>query len=311
MELRHLRYFLAVAEERHFTRAARRLGIAQPALSQQIKDLEREIGAALFHRVPHGAELTAAGASFLDRVRAVPRLVADAVEEARRAARGEIGSLRLGFTGSAAFNQRVPAAIRTFRRAFPAVELTLREANSNALVDWLREGALDLAFLRPEGIARDGLTLHPIAAEPLIAALAASRMPHAAPIRLAELAEDSFVMTPRALGPTLYDATVAACREAGFEPLPGQSAPQVASVLALVAAELGVALVPASMRDTPLKGVTYHDLLDSSARASLALATRRDERSPAVAAFVAEARRGLEGEIEKASEAAIEKTAED
>ncbi|WP_436804601.1 LysR family transcriptional regulator [Sphingomonas sp. DT-51] len=293
MELRHIRYFLAIAEERHFTRAAQRLGIAQPPLSQQIKDLEREIGAALFHRVPHGAELTAAGATFRERVQAVPRLVADAVAEARRAARGEIGSIRVGFTGSAAFNHRVPAAIRAFRRAYPSVELALMEAHSNALVAWLREGTIDLAFLRPEAIARDGLTLHPIATEPMIAALASSRMPHAAPIRLAELAHDPFVMTPRALGPTLYDATVAACREAGFEPISGQSAPQVASVLALVAAELGVALVPASMRDTPLKGVTYHDLLDSTASAALALATRRDERAPAVAAFVAEARRAV------------------
>lgn len=285
MELRHIRYFLAVAEERHFTRAAARLGIAQPPLSQQIKDLEREIGAPLFHRIPQGAELTAAGAVFLDRIRIVPGQVADAVAETQRAARGEIGSIRVGFTGSAAFNPRVPAAIRTFRRRFPDVELSLIEANSNGLVDALRTGALDVAFLRPEGIARDGLTLLPIDVEPMIAALASSRMPHGDPIALADLSGDPFVVTPRLLGPTLYDTTVEACRRAGFEPILGQSAPQVASVLALVAAELGVALVPASMRDTPMKGVTYHDLTDTHATASLALATRRGERSPVVTVF--------------------------
>lgn len=294
MELRHIRYFLAVAEERHFTRAAARLGIAQPPLSQQIKDLEREIGAPLFHRIPQGAELTAAGAVFLDRVRVVPQQVADAVAEARRAARGEVGSIRVGFTGSAAFNPRVPTAIRTFRRRFPDVELSLVEANSNGLVDALHGGALDVAFLRPEGIGREGLALQPVDEEPMIAALPSSRMPHDEPIALAALASDPFVMTPRLLGPTLYDTTIGACRDAGFEPIIGQSAPQVASVLALVAAELGVALVPASMRDTPLKGVTYHDLTDTRAAASLALATRRGERSPVVAVF-AEAAREREG----------------
>lgn len=294
MELRHIRYFLAVAEERHFTRAARALGIAQPPLSQQIKDLEREIGAPLFHRIPQGAELTAAGAVFHERIAAVPQQVADAVAAARRAARGEIGALRVGFTGSAAFNPRVPGAIRAFRRRFPDVELSLSEANSNALVETLHAGTLDVAFLRPEGIAHDGLTLVGIEEERMIAALASARMPHDDPLALHQLAADPFVMTPRPLGPTLYDATIAACRRAGFDPIIGQSAPQVASVLALVAAELGVALVPASMRDMPMKGVTYHDLLDGGVTAALALAFRRDHRSPVVAAFAAETRRAAE-----------------
>ena len=124
----------------------------------------------------------------------------------------------------------------------------------------------------------------------LIAALPVARMPHDAPIRLASLAADAFVMTPHASGPTLFDATLTACRQVGFEPIVGQAAPQVASVLALVAAELGVALVPASMRDVPMKGVTYHDLIDTAPTASLAIATRHGERSPVVAAFQAEAR---------------------
>lgn len=290
MELRHIRYFLAVAEERHFTRAAQRLGIGQPPLSHQIKDLEAEVGTPLFHRIPQGAELTDAGRAFEERVRQIPAIVADAVGAARRAAAGETGSIRVGFTGSAAFNPRVPQAIRIYRRRFPDVELSLAEHNSIGLVEGLKNGSLDVAFLRPDAIDKRDLRLFHLADEPLIAALASARMPHGEPLALAQLAGDPFILTPRALGPTLFDATLDGCRRAGFEPLLGQSAPQVASVLALVAAELGVALVPESMRDASFKGVTYHDLEGDSPKVSLALATRADERSAAVAAFVAEAR---------------------
>ena len=290
VELRHIRYFLAVAEERHFTRAAQRLGIGQPPLSHQIKDLEAEIGTPLFHRIPQGAELTDAGRAFEDRVRQIPGIVADAVSAARRAAAGETGRIRVGFTGSAAFNPRVPQAIRIYRRRFPDVELSLAEHNSIGLVEGLKNGSLDVAFLRPDAVDKQDLKLFHLADEPLIAALASARMPHGEPIALSQLAHDPFILTPRALGPTLFDATLEGCRRAGFEPVLGQSAPQVASVLALVAAELGVALVPESMRDASFKGVTYHDLEGDSPEVSLALATRADERSPTVAAFVAEAR---------------------
>ena len=146
MELRHIRYFLAVAEERHFTRAAAKVGIGQPPLSQQIKDLEGEVGAALFHRLPHGAELTEAGTAFLDGVKEMPTIAARATMAARRAARGETGSLRVGLTASATFNVAVPSAIRAFRRASPEIDLTLEEANTAPLIARLREGTLDAAF---------------------------------------------------------------------------------------------------------------------------------------------------------------------
>lgn len=290
VELRHIRYFLAVAEERHFTRAAQRLGIGQPPLSHQIKDLEREVGTPLFHRIPQGAELTEAGRAFEERVRAIPGIVAEAVSAAQRAAAGETGRIRVGFTGSAAFNPLVPQAIRIYRRRFPEVELSLTEHNSNGLVEGLGDGSLDVAFLRPDAVDKTGLRLFHLADEPLIAALASSRMPHGDPIRLEQLALDPFILTPRALGPTLFDATLEACRRAGFDPVIGQSAPQVASVLALVAAELGVALVPHSMRDASFRGVTYHDLEGDMPTATLALAIRSDERAATVSAFVAEAR---------------------
>lgn len=291
MELRHLRYFLALAEEKNFTRAARKLGIGQPPLSQQIKDLEEEIGARLFHRVPQGAELTEAGEAFLAGVRDLPDLAQAAVHAARRAARGETGALRVGFTGSAAFNPIVPSIIRAYRRRYPDVELTLQEGNSLALVASLREDRLDAAFLRPESVEADGLHFHDLDDEPMVAALpSAHPAASAAPLSLAALAGEAFVLTPRNLGPTMFDAAIAACRDAGFEPILGQSAPQIASVLAFVAAELGVSLVPDSMRMAMVQGVSYCDLIDSRHSVRMAIAYRRGDISPAVGRFAAEAR---------------------
>jgi len=286
MELRHIRYFLAVAEEGNFTRAAARVGIGQPPLSQQIRDLEQEIGAALFHRVPHGAELTEAGRAFLEAVRTMPDQARAAVRSAQRAARGETGILRVGFTGSAVLNTVVPASIRAFRRSFPDVDLTLDERNSNGLVAGLRDGSLDLAFLRPGAIDGEDIQAHPFPDEPLIAALplarAAALEDDQQEIHLASLHADPFILTPKPIGPTLFDAAVNACREVGFEPIIGQPAPQIVSVLSLVAAELGVSLVPASMRQLAVTGVAYRNLADVKPVARLALAHMRGSL-PAIA----------------------------
>ncbi|MGV0760756.1 LysR family transcriptional regulator [Tistrella mobilis] len=277
MELRHIRYFLAVAEERNFTRAAARLGIGQPPLSLQIRDLEAEVGTALFHRVPHGAELTEAGAAFLAAVAAIPGQAAGAVKLAQRAARGETGRLSLGFTGTAALNPLIPEAIRAFRRAYPEVVLTLTEANSVALVEGLLEGRLQVAILRPAATDPAELAVHNLADEPLVAALPAT---HAAaalpgPIDLAQLAADPLILTPRAIGTSLHDVAVGACRAAGFEPALGQPAPQIASILSLVSAELGVSLVPVSMCQLGMRGVVYRRLRDPEPTVGLAVAYPR------------------------------------
>ncbi|KYO55528.1 LysR family transcriptional regulator [Tistrella mobilis] len=277
MELRHIRYFLAVAEERNFTRAAARLGIGQPPLSLQIRDLEAEVGTALFHRVPHGAELTEAGAAFLAAVAAIPGQAAGAVKLAQRAARGETGRLSLGFTGTAALNPLIPEAIRAFRRAYPEVVLTLTEANSVALVEGLLEGRLQVAILRPAATDPAELAVHNLADEPLVAALPAT---HAAaalpgPIDLAQLAADPLILTPRAIGTSLHDVAVGAFRAAGFEPVLGQPAPQIASILSLVSAELGVSLVPVSMCQLGMRGVVYRRLRDPEPTVGLAVAYPR------------------------------------
>ena len=290
MELRHIRYFLAVAEERHFTRAAAKVGIGQPPLSQQIKDLEAEIGTQLFHRLAHGAELTAAGEAFLEGVKEMPALAQRATKAAQRAARGETGSLRVGFTASSAFNTVVPSAIRAFRRAYTGVELTLEEANTTRLVAGLQDGSFDVAFLRPGGTESEAFQLRLLSEEPMMVALPA-RHPAAAQqeVELAILKDDPFLLFPRSIGPTLYDGIMGACREAGFEPKIGQLAPQIASIINFVAAELGVSIVPSSMSQLQVSGVTYRPIAGQAPTARLALAYRRGETSAVVRNFITRA----------------------
>jgi DNA-binding transcriptional LysR family regulator len=292
MELRHIRYFLAVAEERNFTRAAARVGIGQPPLSQQIKDLEGEVGAALFRRMPQGAELTPAGEAFLQVVQGFPAQAERAMHAAKRAARGESGSLRVGFTNSAVFNPVVAVAVRSFRRAYPDVELLLEQLNSTGLVSGVTEGRLDAVFLRPGSAGGEDLHIRVVSEEPMVAVLPAGHAAaktKTAEVDLAELRSDPFVLAPRAVGPTLFDTIVTACRKAGFEPVLGQSAPQMASLIHFVAAELGVSLVPASMRSLKVPGVVYRELAGRPTLLRLALATRRGDTSPVLRNFAARA----------------------
>lgn len=288
MELRHILYFLAVAEDRNFTKAAARVGIGQPPLSQQIKDLEREVGALLFRRLPRGAELTPAGQAFLDNVKGIPPLVERAVRAALRATRGETGSLRVGSLVTLNFNQVVPDAIRSFRQKFPDVELTLVEAATTDIETGVADGALDAGFVRPGDGAAPGLQHRLLAEEPLIVALPAG---HAAAkakeVALAALKDDSFVMFSRSFGAPLYDSIVAACQAAGFEPKIGQVAPQIATSVTLVACGLGVALVPASVRQLQIAGAVYRPIAGKAPVARLALVYRRGETSPIVRNFVA------------------------
>lgn len=273
MELRHLRYFLAVAEEANFTRAAARVGIGQPPLSQQIQALEKELGTPLFVRTPQGARLTDAGEAFLVDVRRVLVDVDRAADTARRAARGESGRLRLGFTASAAFNPVVPSLIRDFRRAWPAVELALEETNTAGLLTALAEGRLDAAFIRYSVATPKELRLLRFPDEPMkIAVPAAHPLAGRTSAPLSALAGDPFILFPRSFGTSLYDEILHACRQAGFSLLISQEAPQMSSIVNLVAAELGVSVVPASTMQVQLPGVRYLDIEGSAPMARLALA---------------------------------------
>lgn len=295
IELRRLRYFLAVAEEGSFTRAAHRLNIGQPPLSQQIKLLEGEVGATLFRRLPHGAELTDAGRAFHDGVVAVPGVVTEAARAARRAAGGETGLLRVGFTGSAAFNRVVPATIRGFRRRYPDVEIILIDNNSVGLVSALADGVLDAAFLRPASISADDLMIEAIDEEPLVLVLPEDH-PALSTVRegrvaLEQVRTSPFITVPRASGQALFDAGLAACRAAGFEPLIGQTAPHIGAILSLVAADLGVALAPASVEDLRVPGTVVVRPEPEAPLTALALCCRRGDASPLLRHFIAEARR--------------------
>lgn len=294
MELRHIRYFLAIAEEKNFTRAAARLGIGQPPLSQQIRDLEREVGTPLFHRVPHGAELTEAGRAFWEVVSRLPPQVTEAIHAAQRAARGETGALRLGFTGTAVLNPVVPACIREFRRHYPQVEIRLMETNSALLVQALVEKRLDVAIVRPAEGSPPTVVHHLLTAENLVAALPAAhpaaREGGAADtgIALASLKDDPFILTPRSIGSSLHDTVLASCRAAGFTPTQGQAAPQIASMLSLVSAELGVALVPESMQQLKVHGVVYRPIGGGAPpRVSLSVAHLDSQTLPQAHNFVA------------------------
>jgi DNA-binding transcriptional LysR family regulator len=288
MELRHLRYFVAVAHEGHITRAAEKLHIAQPPLSQQIKALEAEIGVALFERHPRGVALTDAGRSFLGDAEAILASVGHATQRARRTARGETGRIAVGFTTSAPFHPLVARAIREFRSARPDVSFVLEESSSGDLLAGLREERLDIAFIRSGVADPEGLAVHPLLQEDMAAALPArhplARRPSLA---LKELAAETFILYRRPDGRGLYDVIIAACTAAGFSPHVGQEAPRIVSTLNLVAAGLGVTIVPASLSRLPLEGVTYRPLRGRPPlKVPLSLASRRDERSAATLGFI-------------------------
>ena len=296
MELRHLRYFVAVAEERHVTRAAKRLGIQQPPLSQQIRALETELEVQLFRRKPRGVELTQAGEALLAEARVILDRVAHATSAARRAARGEAGRIGVGFTSSASFHPFVPRVIRAYRETHPLVALSLEESGTAELVEGLRAERIDAAFVRSPIGSPAELTVHSVLEEEMVAVLPAGHhlADSATAIRmpLAELAAETFILYRRPLGPGLYDAIIAACQRAGYSPQIGQEAPRMLSTLSLVAAGLGVTLIPASMQRLRVDGVAYRRL-DHAADlvAPLNLAYRRGESAAAARRFIALARR--------------------
>lgn len=290
MELRHLRYFIAVAEELNFTRAARKVGIGQPPLSNQIRDLENEIGAALFRRLSNGAELTEAGKAFLPEARAILLQAERAKQSALRAAHGERGRLRIGFTSSAVFNPIVPTLVNAFREKYAAVELSLEEAPTARLLERLDAEELDAVFIRPGSGDQLQARCHLLAEDPMVIVLPSNHpRSEMQTLRLDKLAGESFVLFPREAGAGFFDDIIAACRRAGFEPQLGQSAPQITSIASLIAVGLGVSIVPADMVKIDVPGVCYIAIAGEAPTARLTLATRRDERSPVVRNFLAQA----------------------
>ncbi|CAN7291689.1 LysR family transcriptional regulator [Trinickia sp. LjRoot230] len=286
MEFRQLRYFLAVAEHLHFTDAAAHLGIAQPPLSQQILKLEREIGTSLFVRHPRRVELTEAGRLFRERAQRIVEDAQQALVEVQNAGRGETGRLSLGFAGSTVFHPMVAATMQQFRHAYERVSISCEESNSAALLDKIAERQLDVALVRMPLNCRD-LVVEPLIDEDMLAVLPASHcLNRRRRIDLADLASDPFILFPRPIGPDLHDSIIGACRHAGFAPSIGMESPQISSAANLVAAGFGVAVVPASIRQVQVEGVSYHELKGKPLSTGIALIHRQREKSPTVLNFV-------------------------
>jgi len=292
MELRHIRYFVAVAEEGRIAWAAERLGMQQPPLSQQIKALEQELDVQLFRRKARGVELTEAGRAFLDNARTMLAQLDHTCETTRRTARGEQGRICVGITPSSPFHPFVPRVIRAFREACPLVSLTLEEHSSNELVERLRNEQIDAAFVRTLIADPKGLVIEPLMDERLVVALPTGHLlAHTngdkTAISIKALAGETFIIQGSRLRLGLYAATVAACHAAGFTPRIGPEASNFASTLNLVSVGLGVSLIPASLQRMNIDGVTYQRLKGSDQpKLPLDLASRRGDPSAVVRHFL-------------------------
>lgn len=284
MELRHLRYFAAVAETKHFGRAADRLHMAQPALSQAVRQLEAELGTPLFARTTRQVDLTPAGEFLRDEAARILSAIDDSVRGVRRIAEGRQGLLRIAFTGTAAHIQ-LPRIARAVKRELPGLALEIHaDLLTAAQVAGLTDGSLDLGVLRPPTTG-DALTLRTIAHEPLVLAVAADHcLAGEAVVSMADLRMEDFIAFSGARS-VVNEAVLRTCREAGFTPTVAHEAPSTTVMLPLVAADLGVALVPASVRAAPLVGVVFRDVSDA-ASLDVAIAWRTDDRDPALLAVL-------------------------
>ncbi|MGU7815638.1 LysR family transcriptional regulator [Burkholderia sp. AW49-1] len=289
-DLRQWRYFVTVADERHFGRAAERLSMTQPPLSQAIRALEDALGVALFARTKRSVALTAVGAALLPDVR---RLLAsaDALPPlARRLARGEAGSLSLAFVSTADYGL-LPSLLRAFGARYPQVRLQLAEATSDVQIEELVAGRIDAGLVIPPVPPRHaaGLSYLPVVREPLVVAMpaaAAPGVPEDEPVHLAELAALPLVIFSRRLAPGFYDIITGCYGAAGETPRIGQEAIQMQTIVSLVSAGMGVALVPQSLRNLRRTGVVYRPLAGDAPVVETGLVWRTGDVSPVLAGFI-------------------------
>src|SRR5450830_8064 len=288
MELRQLRYFIAVAEELHFTRAAARLHIGQPPLSHAIQMLEQDVGARLFERNKRWVRLTEAGRLFLVDARRMLALAEEARSTAQRAERGEAGELRIGFTYSTPLTPLSAGAINRYRQDHPQVTLLLQELATLRQLDGLGQRTIDLGFVRtPELPIPAGIRTTLLREDPLVAVLPASHpLAAQAIVHIADLAALPFVMYPPGAGTSIYPQIFRLCRDAGFVPHVGQTAKESSTIIGLVAAGSGVTMLPSSFARVQMDGVAYRPLADKGAVTMLYLAQRDEETSPLLAGFI-------------------------
>ncbi|BDB27280.1 LysR family transcriptional regulator [Cupriavidus sp. P-10] len=245
--------------------------------------MEAEIGAPLFVRNRRGVALTEVGKAFLAQSELLLEGARHAIESARSIAKGEIGSLRVGFTVSASFHPFVPRLIRHYRERYPGVSVRLSEHHTNELVESTEKGALDLAFIRAPADCPAGVTIEPIQSEKMLVVLPVQHpLSRRKSLRLADLADDTFILYPRSAGHAVYDAVVQACEAVGFSPTLGQEAPQLTSIVTLVAAGMGVSVLPSTMAQLRAEGVTYVPIAGPAPESLLAAAFRTQNPTPAL-----------------------------
>lgn len=295
MELRHLHYFIAVAEELHFSRAAERLHISQPPLSQQIRSLEDELGVKLFERTKRHVHLTEAGKVFLERSYLVLAQLEQAIEVTQRIGRGEVGRLAIGFVDSATYTL-LPDILRVFREQFPAVELRLHELTTAQQIQALHHKQIDVGVVR-SAIIEPGLSTECVLQESLVLALPQTHLLSVhLKVSLSSLADESFILFPAKLGPIFYEQIMDLCQQAGFRPKVAQEATQMQTIVGLVAAGMGIAFVPASMQNFHRSGVIYRPLQEQTPETGLYLAWRQHDSSPVIRAFLSLAQKTTQSE---------------
>jgi DNA-binding transcriptional LysR family regulator len=285
MEVRHLRYFVAVAEELHFSRAAERLHIAQPPLSQQIRDLETELGVLLFERTKRSVKLTSAGEVFLEEARRLLAGMERAIESARRAGRGERGRLAIGFNSSATYSV-LPKLLRGFRQDFPSVEVIPRELTTSRQIESLHAGEIDAGLLYAP-LKEEGLESTPVHEEPLVVALGSEHPLSVLPsLSLEDLAGEPFILPPHRLGAGLYRQIERFFERENFRPRVASEAVQLQTIVALVAGGVGVAIVPSSPGDFRVEGIVYKPLSGCPPTIEIVAAWRAGDRSPVLKNFL-------------------------
>lgn len=289
IELRQLRYFVAVAEENHFGRAAARLHMTQPPLSQTIQSLEAALGTALFLRTKRSVALTPAGAALLPEARRILQQTHALPELAQRAASGESGRLSLSFISSADYSV-LPPLLRDFRERYPHVQIELREATTDVQLDDLQHGRIDAGLLIPplQDKANTGLEYMAVLSEPLILAAPShlKALRGKSTVALQAVADLPLIIFPRRIAPSLHDAIVGCFRDAGLTPRIEQEAIQMQTIVGLVSAGMGIALVPQSVSNLKRPGVEYKALKDKTVTVETGLAWRRDNMSPVLSAFL-------------------------
>lgn len=291
-ELRHLRYFVALAEERNFERAAHRLGIAQPGLSQQILKLEAILGVSLLDRSKRLVRLTATGEVFFDEAKKVLAQSDAALTAVTRTGRGESGRIAIGYVASAAYSGALVGSISSFRSAHPDVALQLVEMEMRQQLEHILDGTLDFGYIRPPIALPHGIATTIILKEPMVVALAEThRLANEREIDLAALEGETFITPGQPADVGFHSNTLAACREVGFQPDIKPLGRDFTAIGSMVALGLGVALVPKSLDCLRLPAITYVRLAKLRTSSDLAVAYRKTEISPAVRAFITHCRR--------------------